>query len=67
MTPYEKNCLQNASFFTAIRGASPQNRIRAEFSSLDDAMSYAKNTFSDGRTMIYAVTDMGLSAHITNA
>ena len=59
-------CLENAAYFTAIRGRIPRNRTRAQFDTLADAQAYA-HQFGDGCTMIYAVTAKGSSDHITNA
>lgn len=59
-------CFANAAYFTAIRGRDPRSRSRLEFASFDEAQKYARQ-FSDGRTMIYAVTAKGCSDHIANA
>lgn len=59
-------CLENAVYFTAIRGRIPRNRTREQFDTLADAQAYAYQ-FGDGCTMIYAVTAKGSSDHITNA
>ena len=67
MIPWEKHCLDNAEYFTAIRGRKPSDRIRKVFNTLDDAVLYANNNFDDGRTMIYAVTATGSHAHLQNA
>ena len=64
-TAHELNCLADAASFTAVRGRGAQ-RTRTEFASFDDAKAYAAD-FDDGRTMIYAVTFSGSSAHIMNA
>ena len=66
MTYWEQHCQENAQYFTAVRGHRPLVRIREEFKTLDEAIQYAK-TYGDNRTMIYAVTDTGSSAHIQNA
>ena len=65
-TAHESFCLENASHFVAVRGRIPATRTREEFSTLAAARAYAA-THGDGRTMIYAVTPCGRSAHITNA
>ena len=65
-TNHETNCLQNADHFVAVRGRNPADRIRAEFNRMDQAEAFAA-TFADRRTMIYAVTAEGRSAHIKNA
>ncbi len=66
MTSHEAHCLQNAVSFSAVRGASPFNRTRKDFLTLAEAIKHGAN-FGDNRTMIYAITDTGSSAHITNA
>lgn len=63
LTDFDQFCIANAVMFTAVRGRHPRNRIRKEFPSFDDAVAYA-NTFSDGTTIIYAVTQKGRSAPI---
>lgn len=63
--PHETFCLDNAVSFTAVRGFG-QNRIRTSHGTKEQAESEAQ-TYGDGRTMIYAVTDLGNSAHICNA
>jgi hypothetical protein len=59
-------CLDNALYFTAIRGRRPISRTRVQFDTIDEAKEYATQ-FGDGCTMIYAVTAKGSSDHITNA
>lgn len=67
MNPRETYHLENAIYFTAVRGARPATRIRREFLQLHQAEAWARNQFKgDGRTMIYAVSPSG-SAHICNA
>ena len=56
--------LNNAIYFTAIRGAKPATRIRREFAHEHQAVAWAQ-THGDKRTMIYAVSAEG-SAHIRN-
>jgi hypothetical protein len=63
--PHETFCLDNASSFTAVRGLG-RKRIRTDHPTKDAAMTEAKK-YGDGRTMIYAITDLGNSAHICNA
>jgi len=63
--PHEIFCLENAASFTAVRGFG-QKRIRTEHATIEDAQAKAA-TYGDGRTMIYAITDAGNSAHICNA
>lgn len=64
-TPREREVFEHAVLFTAVRGVV-SNRTRAEFPSLEDAQLYARE-IGDGRTMIYAVDDLGASVHICNA
>lgn len=59
-------CLDNAIYFTAIRGRRPISRTRMQFDTIDEAKEYAMQ-FGDGCTMIYAVTAKGSSDHIINA
>ena len=63
---HEANCLATADHFIACRGSKPATRIRARFDRMDQAEAFAA-TFGDSRTMIYAVTAEGRSAHIKNA
>ena len=65
LNEYETKCLDNAETFTAVRGFGAR-RTREDFASLADAEKYAAG-FGDGRTMLYAVTRDGMSAHIANA
>ena len=65
LNEYEAKCFADAVSFTAVRGRG-YNRMRADFATYDDAVQHAA-VFGDGRTMIYAVTDAGMTAHITNA
>lgn len=66
LTSHEQHCLDNAVKFSAVRGAKPATRVRREFPTIDEARAFAAE-FGDGRTMIYAVTILGLSGHIENA
>jgi hypothetical protein len=63
---WEQNCLDNAQYFTAVRGNRPSQRTKQQFDTLDQAIEFAK-TYGDNRTMIYAVTETGSHAHIQNA
>jgi hypothetical protein len=65
-TGHEAACLATADHFIACRGSKPATRIRARFDRIDQAEAFAA-TFADRRTMIYAVTAEGRSAHIKNA
>lgn len=66
LNPRETYHLENAIYFTAVRGARAATRIRREFLQLHQAEAWAINQFKgDGRTMLYAVSDQG-SAHIKN-
>ena len=61
----ERYHLENAIYFTAIRGRGPA-RIRREFSNLDNAVAWARTEHgADKRTMLYAVSLEG-PAHIRN-
>ncbi len=66
LTTYEAFCLKNAARFVAARGRTPCTRTRQQFATLPEAQAYGA-AIGDGRTMIYAVTPLGHSAHITNA
>jgi hypothetical protein len=66
MTGFEPNCLAAADQFIACRGSKPATRVRARFDRNDQAEAFAA-TFGDSRTMIYAVTAEGRSAHVKNA
>lgn len=70
LMPHEAAILADAEYFTAIRkqpqvmaGRNPY--IRREFADQAAAMVYAKG-IGDGRTMIYAVSSEGRSAHLMN-
>ena len=63
--PHEIFCLDNATYFTAVRGFASK-RIRTEHPTRADAEAEAAR-YGDGRTMIYAITAAGNSAHICNA
>jgi hypothetical protein len=65
-TGYEATCLATSDHFIACRGSKPATRIRARFDRIDQAEAFAAS-FGDSRTMIYAVTAEGHSAHIKNA
>ena len=47
-------------------GLPPATRTREQFATLPEAQAFGA-AIGDGRTMIYAVTTLGHSAHITNA
>lgn len=64
-TTYEADCLAAAVSFTAVRGLGAK-RKREEHPSLEAARAAAK-VYGDGKTMIYAITALGQSAHIENA
>jgi predicted AAA+ superfamily ATPase len=60
MNPREQHHLDNAEYFTAIRGANPRTRIRREFLQMHQAEDWAVTQYNrDGRTMIYAVSPDG--------
>ena len=65
-TSHETFCLASADHFVAVRGRRPRDRSRDTFPTLAEAEAFAAG-FGDRRTMIYAVTALGLSAHIKNA
>ena len=64
-TDHEQYCFNNAVSFSAVRGVG-RKRTRSDFNTYDEALAFASQ-FTDGRTMVYAITDMGFHAHITNA
>ena len=66
MTGHEAFCLAKADHFVAVRGRTPCDRSRETFATLALAEAFAA-TFGDRRTMVYAVTAEGRSAHIKNA
>ena len=66
LTTHEEFCLKIAAHFVAARGRTPATRTRQQFTALPEAQAYDAS-IGDGRTMIYAVTPLGHSAHITNA
>lgn len=63
---HQLHCLNNAVYFTAVRGRNPSTRTRVQFDTIEEAQHYGR-TFEDGRTMIYAVTAKGNADHILNA
>ena len=65
LTTHEEFCLKNAAHFVAARGRTPGPRTREQSATLFEAQAYGA-TIGDGRTMIYAVTTLGHSAHIIN-
>ena len=68
LTTHEEFCLKNAAHFVADRGRTPATRTRQQFATLPEAQAFGAS-IGDGRTMIYmiyAVTTLGHSAHITN-
>jgi len=64
-TGHEAFCLANAASFTAVRGMGAR-RTRVDCATLDEARAIAAR-HGDRRTMIYAITAEGRSAHIENA
>ena len=62
---HEKQCLNDATHFVAVRGRG-EGRTRKDFQTMNAAKKYAY-CFGDKRTMVYAVTKLGSSAHICNA
>lgn len=65
-TEFEQDVIANADHWTAVRGRMKSNRTVERFTSLADARAYAQEK-GDGRTMIYAVDAMGMTAHVENA
>ena len=63
-TSHEKFCIDTATHFSAVRGFGAK-RSRHDFTTFGDALEHADET-GDGRTMIYAINDLGNSAHICN-
>jgi hypothetical protein len=66
LTAHEEFCLKNAAHFVAERGRTTATRTREQFARLPEAQAFGA-AIGDGRTMIYAITNLGHSAHITNA
>ena len=66
LTTHEEFCLKNAAHGVAARGRKPATRTREQFETLPEAQAFGVK-IGDGRTMIYAVTALGHSAHNTNA
>ena len=66
LTTHEEFCLKYATHFVAARGRTPVIRTREQFATLPEAKAFG-TAIGDDRTMIYAVTTLGHSAHITNA
>ena len=66
LTTHEEFCLKNAAHFVAARRRRPATRTRQQFATLPDAQAFGA-AIGDGRTMIYAVTTLGHSAHTINA
>lgn len=64
-TGHEAYCLANAAEFSAARGRGATRTIKT-FPTQAEAETFAAS-FGDGRTMIYAITPDGHSAHIRNA
>lgn len=64
-TTHEAECLASAVSFTTVRGRGA-SRTREEHASLEEARKAAAR-HGDRRTMIYAITALGHSAHIENA
>ena len=66
LTTHEEFCLTYATHFVAARGGTPHDRTRQKIATLPEGQAFGA-AIGDGRTMIYAVTTLGHSAHITNA
>ncbi len=59
LTTHEEFCLKNAAHFVAARGRTPATRTREQFATLPEAEAFGA-AIGDGRTMIYAVTNLGI-------
>lgn len=59
----DQHCIENAIMFTVVRGRSPFNRTRKEFTTLNAAKAFAEQ-FADRRSLIYAITKAGRCAPI---
>jgi len=66
LTDFDQHCLDNAAYYTAVRGRNPMTRIRQQFDSLNAAKRFASQ-WADGSTIIYAVTAQGRAAPILTA
>ena len=66
LTSHEAFCLAKADHFVACWGRGPAGRTRETFPTVTEAEAFAVG-FGDRRTMVYAVTAEGRSAHIKNA
>jgi|TARA_B100000497_G_C7602942_1_gene362218 hypothetical protein len=64
-TSYEETIFNTATHFVAVRRVAGI-KTRAEFKALNEAKEYG-TSFGDNRTMVYAVNELGSSAHICNA
>lgn len=64
VTDYEHYIYKNADHFTVARGRG-FNRTIEKADCFTDALKIAKR-YNDGKSMIYAVTSEGRSAHIAN-
>lgn len=62
---HSRSAAENAAYFTAVRGMGAR-RTRVDCSSITEAEEVAAS-HGDGRTMIYAVSHDGGSAHLKNA
>jgi hypothetical protein len=63
-TPHEKMCFETAVKFNVVRGRGKSRYVKT-CSTLEEAEQIARQ-FNDGRTMIYAINNLGNSAHIFN-
>jgi len=64
-TSYEETIFNEAIYFAAVRRVGGI-KTRAEFKALDEAKEYGAS-FGDNRTMVYAINQLGCSAHICNS
>lgn len=63
-TGYEEKIFNEATYFVAVRGKGT-NRTRTECNTFNEAKECGSQ-YSDTRTMIYAVNELGSAAHICN-
>jgi len=63
-TEHERAVFERRTHFVAVRGKGA-NRIRKECKTFFDVVDFARH-YDDKCTMVYAVDESGLSAHLTN-
>jgi len=62
--PHEQFCFDTATHFNAVRGRGFKRSVEV-CKTFTEAQAYAAK-HGDKRTMIYAINDLGNSAHICN-